>query len=52
MKTIIKLIIIVALVLLFGALPLKLLGIAFDWLSGALKTVAEWLDFFGWGGIL
>jgi len=52
LKTLLKIIIIAALIVLFGALPLKVLGVAFEWLAAALKTLAEWLDFFGWGGIL
>lgn len=52
MKTILKIIIIAALVILFGALPLKIFGVIFEWIAGALKTLADWLDFFGWGGIL
>lgn len=51
MKTLLKIILIAALVILFGALPLTLLGKIFDVLGMVFKWLAQWIDFFGWGGI-
>jgi len=52
MKTLFKLIIIVALVVLFGALPIKIFGIAFEWIAKILKIIADAIDFFGFGGVV
>lgn len=52
MKTMLKLIIIVVLVVLFGALPIKILGVAFEWLARILRIIAGAIDFFGWGGVI
>jgi hypothetical protein len=52
LKTLLKIIIIVALVVVFGSLPLAILGKVFEWLAAALKFIANAIDFFGWGGIL
>jgi len=52
MKTLLKIIIIVALVVLFGSLPLAVLGMIFQWLSWLLKTIAGAINFFGFNGII
>jgi len=47
-------IIFIALILtiLFGAVPLMVLGTVFEVIGGVLKTIGNGLDFFGWGGVL
>ena len=52
MKTLIKIIIIVALIVVFGSLPLAILGTVFDWLAWLVKAIAKAIDFFGWGGVI
>jgi hypothetical protein len=52
MKTIEKIIILAALIVLFGAFPVKALGIALEWLAVAFKAIAEWIEISGWGGVL
>ena len=42
----------IALTVLFGAVPLHILGEAFTWLGWLFKKLAEWLDIFGWRGVL
>ena len=47
-------IILIAIVLtvLFGAVPLMIVGGVFEWLGKVLKELGKTLDFFGWGGVL
>jgi len=52
MKKIIIILIIIALVVLFGTWPLGILGKVFEWIGIALKWLAQALNFFGWNGIL
>ena len=40
------------LTVLFGAVPLMIIGGVFEWLGGILKALGKALDIFGWGGIL
>ena len=42
----------VLLTILFGAVPLMIIGNVFQVIGGFLKTVGKWLDFFGWGGVV
>jgi len=42
----------IVLTILFGAVPLQIIGTVFEVIGGFLKTVGKWLDFFGWGGVL
>ena len=47
-------IVIIAIILtvLFGAVPLLIIGGAFEWLGHILKIIGKALDFFGWGGVI
>jgi len=40
------------LTIIFGAVPLTILGTVFEVIGGVLKTIGKALDFFGWGGVL
>ncbi len=52
MKKIIIIAIIVVLVVIFGSFPLSVLAKIFDFLGKALGTLAKWLNFFGWNGLI
>jgi hypothetical protein len=52
MKKIILIILIIALIVLFGTWPLGILGKVFEWIGIAFNWLARSLDFFGWNGIL
>ena len=51
-KNILLIILIIALVLLFGTWPLSILGKVFEYIGIALNWLAGALDFFGWNGII
>lgn len=52
MKKLILIILIVVLVVLFGAWPLNILGTIFEYIGIALKWLAKTLDFFNWTGLV
>lgn len=52
LRILLKIILIAALVVLFGALPLTLLEKIFEFLGIVFRWLAQLIDFFGWGGIL
>jgi len=52
MKLIIFIVLIAIAVILFGTVPLYILGIVFNALATAFKWLAKTLDFFGFGGSL
>ena len=52
MKKILIAILIIALVILFGSIPLSIIGKIFEWISVAVKWLANILNIFGWNGIL
>ena len=51
-KKIIIILLVIALVILFGTWPLSILGKIFEWIGIALKWLAGALNFFGWNGII
>lgn len=52
MKKLIFIILLIVAIVLIGTWPLSILGEIFNWLGGALKWLAQILDFFGWNGLL
>jgi len=52
MKVIVWLVLILVLVMLFGAVPLNILSKMFEWLSTATGWLGSAVDFFGWGGVV
>ena len=52
MKTLIRLILIIILVVLFGTIPLSLLSKLFEYISIALDWLAQALNIWGWQGIV
>ena len=52
MKNLLITILIIVLVVLFGTVPLSILGKVFEYIGIALKWLADALNFFGWNGIL
>ena len=51
-KHIFLIILIIALVVLFGTWPLSILGKVFEWLGSAISWLAGAINFFGWNGIV
>ena len=51
-KKILLILLIIALVVLFGTWPLSILGKVFEWMGIALNWLAQALNFFGWNGII
>ena len=51
-KKILIILLIIALVVLFGTWPLSILCKVFEWLGVALNWLAGALNFFGWNGLL
>ena len=52
MKNILLTILIIVLVVLFGTMPLSILGKIFEYLGIAFNWLAKSLNFFGWNGII
>lgn len=52
MKKLIFIILLIVAIVLIGTWPLSILGEIFNWLGGALKWLAQILDFFGWNGLI
>lgn len=52
MKKILLIILIIALVVLFGTFPLSILAKVFEFLGNAIEWLAKALNLFGWNGIL
>jgi len=46
------LILAIILTILFGAVPLLVVGGVFEWIGHILKIIGKALDFFGWGGVI
>lgn len=51
-KKILIILLVIALVVLFGTWPLSILGKVFEWIGIALNWLAKILNFFGWNGIV
>lgn len=52
MKTILLIVLIVALSICFGSLPLSILANVFEFIATALEWLANAINFFGWNGLL
>lgn len=52
MKTIFNIVLIVVLVLLFGTFPLTILSKVFDFIGNILNALANFLNIFGFNGLL
>ncbi|MBQ7352318.1 MAG: hypothetical protein IJW59_05645 [Clostridia bacterium] len=52
MKNILLTILIIVLVVLFGTVPLSILGKVFEYIGIGLNWFAKTLNFFGWNGII
>ena len=50
MKLILWIVLIVAVTILFGTIPLAMLGWLFNFIGGIFTWLAKILDFFGFGG--
>ncbi len=52
MKTIFLIVLIIALSICFGSLPLSILSKAFGFIATAMDWLAQAINFFGWNGLL
>lgn len=52
MKTILFIVLIIALAICFGSLPLSILAKVFEIIATALEWLAKAINFFGWNGLL